>query len=136
MKYINEFGVIVTVKSEKDAFLFLDGIDRDRYISELIKNTDEKAENAVRPLIAGLNSNSVIIVFDGGSEEKLRYIIRKVHLSYSAYRRNKKCPVRFKSSSFVLVDDALKLQKAVKTVKEESDYICTKFGRINVNRNI
>ena len=89
-----------------------------------------KFEEAIIPLVAGMNTNSVVIVFDGGNEENLRNIIRKVHLSYSAYRRNKKCPVHFKSSSFVIVDGVSALQKAVKAVKEQFDYTCTKFGRI------
>ena len=136
MKYINDYGMLVTVKSENDVFLFLDGIDRDRYISVLIKNTNDFFEDVPRPLIAGLNSNNAMIVFDGGCEENLRYIIRKVHISYSAYRRNKRCPVRFKSSTFEVIEGNSALQQVVNNIKEHSDYICTKFGRIKVNRNI
>ena len=129
MKYINDYGMLVTVTSENDVFLFIDGIDRDRYISELIKNTNSIPENDTCILIAGLNSNSATIVFDGGCEEKLRYVMRRVHLSYSAYRRNKKCPVRFNSSDFQLIDGSSALRDIVKNIKEKSDFICTKFGK-------
>ena len=83
-------------------------------------------------MIAGLNSNSAKIVFDGGSEEILRYVIRGVHLSSSAYRRNKKCPVRFNSSSFQVVEGSSALREIAKSVKEKSDYICTKFVMNNL----
>lgn len=34
---IAEYGILITVRSAKDTYLFLDGIDRDRYMTILIK---------------------------------------------------------------------------------------------------
>ncbi len=123
-KTIKEYGIIVNVKSAKDSYLFIDGIDRDRYIGSIIKMTENISSGEILPVIAGLNSNSAQIVFVGGDEEILRKLMRNVHISYSAYRKTKKCPVTFGKSSYELLDGLQEIKKAKENTRLNSDFVC------------
>lgn len=123
-KTIKEYGIIVRVKSAKDSYLFIDGIDRDRYIGSIIKMTGNISPGEIFPVIAGLNSDSAQIVFLGGDEEILRRLMRNVHISYSAYRKTKKCPVSFGKTSYELIDGLQAIKKAKENTKLNSEFVC------------
>ena len=72
----------------------------------------------------GLKSNSAQIVFVGGDEEILRKLMRNVHISYSAYRKTKKCPVSFGKSSYELIDGFQAIKKAKENTRLNSDFVC------------
>lgn len=123
-KVIKDYGMIVTVKSTKDSYLFVDGIDRDRYIAGIIKMTENIPSREILPVVAGLNSDSAKIVFAGGDEETLRRLMRNVHISYSAYRKIKKCPVTFGKSSYELIDGFEEMKKAKENTRLSFDFVC------------
>lgn len=121
---IKDYGIVVNVKSVKDSYLFIDGIDRDRYIGSIIKMTENISSGEIMPVIAGLNSDSAQIVFVGGDEETLRRLMRNVHISYSAYRKTKKCPITFGKSSYELIDGLEEIKKAKENTRLNSDFVC------------
>lgn len=136
LRCINDYGMLVIVKAKKDSFLFLDGIDQDRYISSLLKMTKKYGKENINPLFGGINNETAFLIFDGGNEDSLRDIVRKVHISYAAYRKNKKCPVRFCKSSFELLDGNDAICSAIKVLKETQGIICLKFSCIkDKNKN-
>lgn len=124
-----EYGMLVTVKSANDSYLFLDGIDRDRYMSILIKMLERKQSGDALAIIAGLNNDTVKILFSKGCEEELRPLLRSIHTSYASYRRIKKCPVHFGRSVFELLEGKFCIANAVRSIRENTDYICTVFYR-------
>lgn len=127
-KYINDYGMAITVKAKEDDFLFIDGIDRKQYIYLLSIKFSELFSDKTRLLVAGLNSNSAVFVFDGGKEDMLRYTIRKVHISYSSYRRNRKKPVHFGPSRVETLENVVELNKKINNVRTKSDFVCTNFA--------
>lgn len=128
-KVIKDYGIIVTVKSAKNSYLFVDGIDRDRYIAGIIKMTENFPSGEILPVIAGLNSDSAQIVFAGGDEETLRRLMRNVHISYSAYRKIKKCPVTFGKSLYELIDGFEEMKKAKENTRLSFEFVCyVNFG--------
>ena len=128
-KEIKDYGMIVTVKSAKDSYLFLDGIDRERYVGCIVRMTKNTFFGEILPVVAGLNSDLAKIVFAGGDEEKLRRLMRNVHISYSAYRKTKKCPVVFGKSSYELLDSVEKIKEAKEKTRLCSDFVCcVNFG--------
>lgn len=133
LRCINDYGMLVTVKAKKNSFLFFDGIDQDRYISSLLKMTKKYGKENINPLFGGINNETAFLIFDGGNEDILRDIMRKVHISYAAYRKNKKFPVRFCKSSFELLDGNAAICSAVKELKEMPEIICLKFYCIKEN---
>ena len=50
---IAEYGILNTVRSAKDTYLILDGIDRDRYMTILKKILNRSQIGAAIPVIAG-----------------------------------------------------------------------------------
>ena len=124
-----DYGMLVTVTAAKDSYLFVDGIDMDRYMATLIKMFDGKkvyddSSNEVVPLSAGMKSETAQIVFRGGDEELLRRIMRSVHISYSAYRKNKKLPVKFGKSTYDIIEGITKLKETQKIIRQNSSFIC------------
>lgn len=124
---IAEYGIYITVRSAKDTYLFLDNVDRDRYMAILIKMLKRSRPGEAYPLIAGLNNDTARILFRNGFEEPLRCLIRTVHAAYAAYRKTKNCPVQFGRSSFELLDGTADVVVAMKAIRDRSDYICTVF---------
>lgn len=130
-KLYQEYGMLITVRASGDTYLFADSIDMDRYISTLIKmlkNSNNQAKmprDKIIPLVAGMKSDRLIIVFNGGEEEVLRKIIRCVHISYSAYRRNKKSPLKFGKASYDILEGIGEIKEAEGFVKKEYDFVCS-----------
>ena len=128
---MKDYGMLVTVKSIKDSYLFLDGIDRDRYVGCIVKMTENAFCGEILAVIVGMNSDFAKIVFVGGDEEKLRRLMRNVHISYSAYRKTKKCPVVFGKSSYELLDGIEKIKEAKEKTRLCSDFVCcVNFGLV------
>lgn len=130
-KRVKDYGMLVTVTSSKDSYLFVDSIDMDRYVSTLIKmiaydriNMDAYSKEFI-PLIAGMQSETAKILFSGGDEEVLRRVMRSVHISYSAYRKNKKMPVKFGKSTYELIEGIAKLKETQKMIKENCAFVCS-----------
>ena len=126
---VAEYGILVTVRSAKDTYLFLDGTDRARYMAIFIKMLGRNAIGDARPLIAGLNSDTAQILFQNGYEEPLRLLVRMMHASYASYRKAKNCPVQLARSAFDLIDGKKEVAGAVKSIRDKSDFICTIFDR-------
>jgi len=124
IKKIKDYGVMVTVKAAKNSYLFIDGIDRDRYISSIIKKTERVSNGEIIPIIAGLNNDCARIIFMGGDEDILRKLIRSIHISYSSYRKLKNCPVAFKKTTYETVDGFAKIKEAKENIKADFDFIC------------
>ena len=130
---IAEYGILITVRSAKDTYLFLDGIDRDRYMTILIKMLNRSQRGDAIPVIAGLNNDEARILFRNGYEEPLRYLIRMIHTSFASYRKAKNCPVQFGRSSFELLDGTANVVRGIKHIRDHSDYICTVFDSEEAN---
>lgn len=124
---IADYGIRITVRSVKDTYLFLDGIDRDRYMAVLIKMLKRSQIGEAVPIIAGLNNDTAQILFRNGYEEPLRYLVRMIHTSYASYRKAKNCPVQLRRTSFELLDGKADMVQAIKTIRDRFDYICTVF---------
>jgi hypothetical protein len=71
-----------------------------------------------------MKSETAQIVFRGGDEEVLRRIMRSVHISYSAYRKNKKLPVKFGKSTYDIIEGITKLKETQKIIRQNSSFIC------------
>ena len=128
MVYGEDYGVLATVTSKKDTYLFIDSADRERYISILIKALRIRDAACGIPEITGLSSDTAMIFFRGGEEEPIRYLIRKVHTSYASYRRTKGCAVQFGSAAYKLIDGNADIARTIKEIRGGFDYICTSFG--------
>ena len=79
---VAEYGILVTVRSAKDTYLFLDSTDRARYMAIFIKMLGRSAIGDARPLIAGLNSDTAQILFQNGYEEPLRVLYSYCSMRY------------------------------------------------------
>ncbi len=120
-----DYGILVRITSGKDTFLFIDGIDRERYMTTLVKALGSFREGCGEPEIAGLGDDSAEIFFRGGSEEHIRYLMRTVHASYASYRKVKGCRVYFGRTFYELLDGEAYISRAVTDLRKRYDYICT-----------
>ena len=127
-KYINDYGMAITVKAKENDFLFIDGIDRKQYMYLLSIKFSELFSGKTRLLVAGLNSNSAVFVFDGGKEDTLRATIRKVHISCPSYRRNRKKPVHFAPSRVETLENVKEINNKINNVRTICDFVCTNFA--------
>ena len=124
---IDEYGILVSVKAATYDYLFLDDIDRQRYILILLKMLKRNPENEAAPVVAGMTTDNIRIYFSYGYEEELRYIFRMVHAAYASYRKVKKCPIKFGKSKFELLDETRQIVNTIKDIRDNSDYVCTVF---------
>lgn len=126
-----EYGTVIVIRASKDTYLFLDSIDRKRYISIFVKMLKKNPQKDACAIIAGFSNDFVKIIFEKGCEEDLRSLLRRVHTSYASYRRTKNCPVKFERSDIFLLETEISISEAVKKLRNESDYICTDFYNYN-----
>lgn len=124
----DDYGILVTVKVIKNGFLFVDDIDRRRYMSTFLKMFDRILPTDAVPIVAGLNRETAYVLFKYGFEEEIRSIFKAVHTSYASYRKIKKCPVKFSRTAYELVEGRWPLINIMKAIRDESDYVCMVFN--------
>lgn len=128
MEYSDDYGFLVTVRSQKDTFLFIDETDMERYMLILIRSLRNNNFMCGEPKMAGLCCDAANIVFCGGEEDRMRHLMRTVHAAYGSYRKSKGCSVKFGRSSYILLDGTLDVVRTMKSVRYKFDHICMSFG--------